>query len=76
MYINLDSGKGKTKTYMCYCAIVSFKVEEKNALKITAVNLTKMNLNETVEQEILNGDYSFIYLVSRRNECTYLTCRS
>ncbi|EFP80654.2 uncharacterized protein PGTG_06610 [Puccinia graminis f. sp. tritici CRL 75-36-700-3] len=38
------------------------QVEEKNALKITAVNLTKMNLNETVEQKILNGDYSFIYL--------------
>jgi predicted Ser/Thr protein kinase len=39
-------------------------VEEKKNAKISAINLTKMNLNEEVEEKILKGAYSFIYLVS------------
>ncbi|OAV92051.1 hypothetical protein PTTG_09886 [Puccinia triticina 1-1 BBBD Race 1] len=38
------------------------QVEEKKSLGISAINLTKMNLNEKVEKDILKGDYSFIYL--------------
>ncbi|OAV86392.1 hypothetical protein PTTG_29934 [Puccinia triticina 1-1 BBBD Race 1] len=38
------------------------QVEEKKSLGISVINLTKMNLNEQVEKEILKGDYSFIYL--------------
>ncbi|OAV93795.1 hypothetical protein PTTG_27159 [Puccinia triticina 1-1 BBBD Race 1] len=40
------------------------QVEEKKNLGISAINLTKMNLNKRVEKEILKGDYSFIYLKS------------
>ncbi|OAV93804.1 hypothetical protein PTTG_08326 [Puccinia triticina 1-1 BBBD Race 1] len=38
------------------------QVQEKKNLVISAINLTKMNLNEAVEGEILKGKYSFIYL--------------
>ncbi|KAI9604863.1 hypothetical protein H4Q26_002833, partial [Puccinia striiformis f. sp. tritici PST-130] len=40
-------------------------VEEKKNAKnpISAVNLTKMNLTDEVAREILQGKYSFIYLV-------------
>ncbi|POW18527.1 hypothetical protein PSHT_05724 [Puccinia striiformis] len=40
------------------------QVEEKAKAKkpISAVNLTKMNLNETVVKEIMDGKYAFLYL--------------
>ncbi|OAV96375.1 hypothetical protein PTTG_04047 [Puccinia triticina 1-1 BBBD Race 1] len=38
------------------------QVQEKKNLNISAINLTNMNLNKTVEKDILKGVYSFIYL--------------
>ncbi|OAV94131.1 hypothetical protein PTTG_09269, partial [Puccinia triticina 1-1 BBBD Race 1] len=38
-------------------------LEKETAKKpISAVNLTKMNLTESVAKKIINGDYSFVYL--------------
>ncbi|KNE89797.1 hypothetical protein PSTG_16756 [Puccinia striiformis f. sp. tritici PST-78] len=38
------------------------QVLEKNLAGYTAINLTKMNFDETISNAILDGDYNFIYL--------------
>ncbi|OAV90543.1 hypothetical protein PTTG_08117 [Puccinia triticina 1-1 BBBD Race 1] len=59
--------KYKKSIVLCLNPLDSFgdnQVEEKNKAKkpISAVNLTKMNLTVEVVKDIMEGEYSFIYL--------------